>query len=415
MTVTIRPYTKGKDGWEVDLVIVWPDGKRHRERKRAPVTSKSAARRWGEERERYLFQRGPAAVRRGRRGKGAAPDEEKEVPTLAAFVPRYIDGYCRANQQKPSTIHAKQGRLDRYIVPLLGDRKLDEIRQEDVQRIKSSMAHHKPETVNHALGALSSLLRTAEEWGVIKLMPVRIKRLKVPESPHAYYDFDVYEDLVAAAAKVSPESLVVTLLGGDAGLRCGEIAALEWTSIDLARGHLVVEQSEWRGHIGSPKSGRTRRVPMTKRLTAALREHRHLRGPRVLYRPDGRSMSEACIRVRLCAAQRRATLKQTGPHVLRHTFCSHLAMLGATAREIQLLAGHADLATTQRYMHLSPATLERAIGLLDRRQETGEVQRDDIDAAMSRLALRRDVTHSRRATPPAVNARGEMLEKRPPA
>jgi len=56
--------------------------------------------------------------------------------------------------------------------------------------------------------------------------------------------------------------------------------------------------------------------------------------------------------------------KGTGPHVLRHTFCSHLAMKGAPARAIQELAGHRDLTTTQRYMHLSPAALDSAIRLL---------------------------------------------------
>src|SRR5437763_10250730 len=54
-----------------------------------------------------------------------------------------------------------------------------------------------------------------------------------------------------------------------------------------------------------------------------------------------------------------------GIHILRHTFCSHLAMRGAPARAIQELAGHEDLATTQRYMHLSPAAIEGAIRLLD--------------------------------------------------
>ena len=52
-------------------------------------------------------------------------------------------------------------------------------------------------------------------------------------------------------------------------------------------------------------------------------------------------------------------------HILRHTFCSHLAMRGAPARAIQELAGHKDLSTTQRDMHLSPAAKEAAIRLLD--------------------------------------------------
>lgn len=50
---------------------------------------------------------------------------------------------------------------------------------------------------------------------------------------------------------------------------------------------------------------------------------------------------------------------------LRHTFCCHLAMRGAPARAIQELAGHVDVGTTQRYMHLSPAATASAIRLLD--------------------------------------------------
>jgi site-specific recombinase XerD len=63
-------------------------------------------------------------------------------------------------------------------------------------------------------------------------------------------------------------------------------------------------------------------------------------------------------------AARRAGVK-AGVHILRHTFCSHLAMRGAPARAIQELAAHQDLSTTQRYMHLTPAALEGAIRLLD--------------------------------------------------
>ena len=46
-------------------------------------------------------------------------------------------------------------------------------------------------------------------------------------------------------------------------------------------------------------------------------------------------------------------------------FCSRLAMAGASTKAIQELAGHSDLKTTQRYMHLSPKAKRRAVELLD--------------------------------------------------
>lgn len=62
--------------------------------------------------------------------------------------------------------------------------------------------------------------------------------------------------------------------------------------------------------------------------------------------------------------QRSAGLPETGFHITRHTFCSHLAMQGVPASAIQALAGHADLSTTQRYMHLAPSALDDAIAAL---------------------------------------------------
>jgi site-specific recombinase XerD len=104
---------------------------------------------------------------------------------------------------------------------------------------------------------------------------------------------------------------------------------------------------------------------MTRRLTAALKASRHLRSPQVLCLEDGKPITRDRVIKAIRGAQRLAGVPQAGVHVLRHTFCSHLAMKGAPARAIQELAGHADLSTTQRYMHLSPAATEDAIRLLD--------------------------------------------------
>jgi hypothetical protein len=135
---------------------------------------------------------------------------------------------------------------------------------------------------------------------------------------------------------------------------------------------LCVQRSEWRGHVTLPKSGRLRRVPLTSRLAAALRQHRHLRGPRVLCEDDGTPLTPKVVSDHVRRSARRAGLSNRGVHVLRHSFCSHLAMRGAPARAIQELAGHQELGTTQRYMHLSPAALDAAIRLLDLHGQRGD-------------------------------------------
>jgi hypothetical protein len=56
MSVIVRPYRRG--GWEVDIRVRLPDGTERRERKRAPATSRTAALRWGEARERTLLIHG---------------------------------------------------------------------------------------------------------------------------------------------------------------------------------------------------------------------------------------------------------------------------------------------------------------------------------------------------------------------
>jgi site-specific recombinase XerD len=103
---------------------------------------------------------------------------------------------------------------------------------------------------------------------------------------------------------------------------------------------------------------------MTAALAAAMQKHRHLRGKRVLCQDDGAPLTQKMVQAHMARAARKANVKP-GVHILRHTFCSHLAMRGAPARAIQELAGHQDLSTTQRYMHLSPAAVEGAIRLLD--------------------------------------------------
>ncbi len=190
---------------------------------------------------------------------------------MKQFASRFIDGHARANRQKPSGIAAKELLLRVHLVPFLGHKRLDGITNEDVQRLKTWMAVKAPKTVNNALAVLSVMLKKAVEWNVIDSMPCTIRLLPTPKSATAFHDFDQYERLVEAAKTIDPITELIVLLGGEAGLRCGEMIALEWRDIDLTKRQLCVQRSDWNGEVTSPKGGRLRYVPLTVRLTAALR------------------------------------------------------------------------------------------------------------------------------------------------
>src|SRR5262245_29011921 len=250
MSVKVRPYRRG--GWEVDIRVRLAEGTERRERKRAPASSRSAALRWGEARELRLCVHG-------------APEPKKEVPTVNEFWPRFVDGYARANRHKPSGIAAKETIGSVHLLPQLGTRRLTEVSTEAVQRLKKQLHDRSPKTVNNVLTVLNVLLKKAVEWDVIERLPCAIRLLPIPKGSAGFYDFEDYERLVAAAKATDRDAYLVVLLGGEAGLRCGEIMALEWGDVDLNKRQLCVQRSEWKGHVTATKGGRLRR------------EHRHLR------------------------------------------------------------------------------------------------------------------------------------------
>ena len=190
---------------------------------------------------------------------------------------------------------------------------------------------------------------------------------------HPFYQPEDYERLVAAATATDPRALVLVLLGGDAGLRIGEIIALDWARVDFAADKVHVEVADWQGHLGPPKGGKPRSVSMTPRLRAALRDLAGAdpdRSARVLTRSQGRygqegdPVTRSVTREWLEAVHTLANVPIMGPHTLRHTFCSHLAMAGQPVTAIRDLAGHSSVAITNDYMHLAPAATVSAIDVL---------------------------------------------------
>lgn len=363
--VSVR--ARGKK-WLCDIRFRWPDGERFRERITAPVASKVAATRWAQQRETTLLLAGREAYEPTK-----AAQAPTEVPTLDAFWPRVVTGHYEANRKKASTVAAAKQIYRTHLGPALGAKRLDAITTAHVVGIKAALKDASPKTVNNVLSVLSRALRCAVDWDVIKAIPCKFGLLKVADGERDWYELPEYRRLTDAARLCGHRKLLLVLLAGSAGLRRGEIIALRWTDLDLQRRQIRIGRAVWATVEDTPKSGHGRTVPMTDELHAALQAHRHLAGERVLYSdPQGpnrapRELSNRTIRNWLAQAQRRAGLVANGGiHILRHTFCSHLAAAGAPAKAIQELAGHSDLKTTQRYMHLSPGNRSEAMGALTR-------------------------------------------------
>ena len=371
MTVKVRhrKYANGTMHFEADIHVRLLDGTIHRERRRAPADTRQGALRWAKEREAWLIRHGTAAaatVSKEGRNHETKETPKREVPTLAQFAERFLAQHVQANRHRPSTYLHKATQLRAYLLPVLGWVRLDEITDAEVARLKARHESLAASTVNNMLALLRLMLRTAKAWGLIETISCEARPVKMPPETTAFYTPDEYEQLVEAASRLGDHVLVMVLLGADAGLRAGEMLALRWANVDLQQRRLTVAENVWKEHLGPPKGGRVRHVMLTDRLAAALATMPRS-GERVLWRPDDKDalVTKPCIDRWLHKAQKAAGFAPKGPHILRHTFCSRLAVYGAPPRAIQGLAGHASSRTTDRYMHIAPPVLASAIELLN--------------------------------------------------
>ena len=149
------------------------------------------------------------------------------------------------------------------------------------------------------------------------------------------------------------DDAVLEILYGS-GVRVGELCGLDLDSLDLAGGAVSV----W------GKGSKQRRVPLSQPAVSALRAWLAIRRD-VVAAAAGAALfgNERGARLTPRDVRRivdRRSPRPTHPHALRHSFATHLLDGGADLRAVQELLGHADVATTQRYTHISNHRLREA-------------------------------------------------------
>lgn len=135
------------------------------------------------------------------------------------------------------------------------------------------------------------------------------------------------------------------------GLRLSELSSLRWDQFDSASGLVTV----------TGKGNKTRIVPVGSAAAGALKKWRKVRGnfagfdePHIFVSNRGNPISNRTIQARIRHWARRQGLpQQVYPHLLRHSFASHMLESSGDLRAVQELLGHADISTTQVYTHLN--------------------------------------------------------------
>ena len=204
--------------------------------------------------------------------------------------------------------------------------------------------------------------------GIKFLYEVTLRRPEVvaaipwPKAPHGVPEIlsgSEVTSLLDAVDSIKHRAVVMTAYG--AGLRVSEVCALQVDDIDSKRMTIRVRQG---------KGNQARYVILPERVLFLLRRYWVIERPKRPWlfagKQPGCPLSAASVRYHLAAAAKKTGLtKRVTPHVLRHTFATHLLELGTDVRVIQMLLGHRSIRSTVRYTQMTSRVLAKTTSPAD--------------------------------------------------
>jgi integrase len=311
------------------------------------------------------------ALRRGTMRVGSAA-------TLREAVERWLEGVRSGairnrsgHAYKPSVIRGYETALVTRVLPQLGGARLSEITRVDLQDFADRLCADglDASTVRNTLMPLRVVFRRAVARGNLAVNPTTGLELPAVEGTRERIASPAEAETLLAALPERDRALWAAAMY--AGLRRGELLALQWEDVDLARGVIRIERS-WDAKEGvvAPKSKAARRsVPIAGVLREHLVEHK-LRSGRhvglVFGTRAAQPFTPSNIRKRANAAWMRAGLQPIGLHECRHTFASLMIAAGVNAKALGAYMGHSSVTITyDRYGHLMPGNETEAAELLD--------------------------------------------------
>ena len=205
-----------------------------------------------------------------------------------------------------------------------------------------------PNSIQRLLSACRTLFRYLTREGQLAHDPAAaVRGPKVRRKLPQVLDADEAKELVEThlGGTLAPRDSAMMELFYSSGLRLSELTGLRWGDLDLEDGQVRV--------LG--KGNKTRILPVGRFAITALKGLAALGGvdpeQPVFKGRGGAPISARAVQMRLVKLSSGQT-KRVHPHMLRHTFASHMLESSGDLRSVQELLGHADIATTQIYTHL---------------------------------------------------------------
>ena len=290
--------------------------------------------------------------------------DRERGPTFEEFAKRFLEEHPgrRRSDHYPTMV--------KRIVPYFEGRPIREITRSDLDRFRIRLMTEKVERLGRPLSATSvvKLLRTlhrifkmAVRWGVIDVNPAT--DLEKPSIPRPKTRFLTYEEFEALEAAAPDELRPMLRMAVATGMRLKEVVGLRWSDVDRNAGVLHVSEDS--------KTGR-RIIPLSETVQGVLDGLvRHLRSPMVFVDDEGKDYTSERRRNRITVAtskaMRTAGIENASFHTLRHTAAAWMVQDGVSLYEVQHVLGHSTPVMTQRYAHLQPDHLRRAVGAVDKK------------------------------------------------
>jgi integrase len=276
----------------------------------------------------------------------AARHEARTAPTVRDLAKRFLEEY--APTKKPSYVKNNRQILDRWILPELGNHKVDELHSRDIDTLFSKITKAgSPVMANRAVSCLSKLFSLAIRWGMRPDNPCRHAIDRNTEflrrvSLSADQLISVSAALRGLRSQSAADCIRLILL---TGCRRGEAMAARTDQIDL-------KKRVWSKPASSTKQGRPHDVPLSApALELLARLARDAAGPFLFPGRDGTGHL-VDLKASWRSLCKTAGLSGVRLHDLRHVFASIAVSRGATLPLIGALLGHSNPATTARYAHL---------------------------------------------------------------